>query len=80
MKQMLTILATLISGVAMAGSAEWSFAGFHNAAVSDFQVPLVLEEGVNGFTYTGFADPDAGSDLRVFDTDGTPARFMRWRI
>ena len=36
-----------------AGTATYSFSWYRNAPVTDFPVPLVLEEGGNGFTYSG---------------------------
>lgn len=48
-----------------------SFAWYQNNPVDDIQVRLTLLEGRNGFSYEGFADAAGGTDLRVFDTDGT---------
>ena len=36
---------------AFAGTATYSFSWYRNAAQADFQVPVALEEGVNGFSY-----------------------------
>ncbi len=57
---------------ALAGTVTYTFDWYLNAAVSDFPVPIALEEGVNGFTYAGFADAENGSDLRAYDSDSSP--------
>ena len=56
---------------AFAGECTYPFAWYKNNPVDDFPVPVTLEEGAGGFSYTGFADAAGGTDLRVFDTDGT---------
>ncbi|MBR0506577.1 MAG: hypothetical protein IJJ84_14345, partial [Kiritimatiellae bacterium] len=63
---------------AFAGTATFSFGWYRNAAQTDFQVPVALEEGVNGFTY---ADAAAnGADLCVTDAGGTqlPIEIENW--
>ena len=66
------VLASLLTAahVLAAGTCVYSFSGLENAGASDIAVPLLLEEGRNGFTYEGFATSD-GSDLRVADSIGT---------
>ena len=63
---------------AFAGTTTYSFDWFRNAAQTDFQVPLALEEGVNGFTYSDAAA--AGADLCVTDAGGTqlPIEIENW--
>ena len=63
---------------AFGGTATYSFSWYRNAAQTDFQVPVALEEGVNGFTY---ADAAAnGADLCVTDAGGTqlPIEIENW--
>ncbi len=67
---LLTALAMAAS--ALAGTATYTFPWYQNAAVSDFPVPIALEEGLSGFTYAGFADAAHGSDLRAFGSDNSP--------
>lgn len=65
-----SIVALALSGIGK--ECYYDFNNFRNTGVKNFQVPLFLAEGRNGFTYEGFADGEKASDLRVFDTDGTP--------
>ncbi len=60
------------------GTATRSFSWYRNAAQTDFQVPITLEEGVDGFTYADTAAD--GSDLRVADQNGVslPLEIERW--
>ena len=74
------LAASFASGAfcAFGGTATYSFSWYRNAAQADFQVPVVLEEGVNGFTY---ADAAAnGADLCVTDAGGTqlPVEIENW--
>ena len=63
---------------AVAGTATCSFGWYRNAAQTDFQVPIALEEGVNGFTYSDAAAD--GADLCVTDAGGTqlPVEIENW--
>ena len=63
---------------AYGGTATYSFGWYRNAAVTDFPVPLILEEGRNGFTYSGVAA--GGADLRASDGNGTnlPLEIETW--
>ena len=63
---------------AYGGTATYSFSWYRNAVVTDFPVPLVLEEGRNGFTYSGVAA--GGADLRASDGNGTnlPLEIETW--
>ena len=54
---------------AFAGTTTYSFDWYRNAAQTDFQVPIALEEGVSGFTYSDAAAD--GADLCVTDAGGT---------
>lgn len=80
MKKAIVIMSFAISGAIYAGTCTYSFGWFKNAAVTDFNVPLILQEGRNGFTYAGFADADGGTDLRIADTDSTllPYEIENW--
>ncbi len=60
----------LLGASAIAGNCTWTFDSLRNAGAADLAVPIALEEGANGFTYSGFAEAD-GSDLRIADTDGS---------
>ena len=73
------ILSALLAGVASA-AATVSFDCYRNAPVSDFPVPITLEEGVDGFTYAGFADAEHGTDLRAYGAGGIalPLEIERW--
>ena len=55
---------------ATGGECLYDFSMYRNAAVSNFQVPLLLSEGKCGFTYEGFADAVGGTDLRIADAQG----------
>ena len=63
---------------AFGGTATYSFLWYRNAAQADFQVPVALEEGVNGFTYADAAAD--GADLCVTDAGGTqlPVEIENW--
>jgi len=63
---------------AFAGTTTFSFDWYRNAAQTDFQVPIALEEGVNGFTYSDAAAD--GADLCVTDAGGTqlPVEIENW--
>ena len=63
---------------AYGGTATYSFSWYRNVAVTDFPVPLVLEEGHNGFTYSGVAA--GGADLRASDGNGAnlPLEIETW--
>lgn len=66
---LLTASLVCCASGAFGGTATYSFLWYRNAAQADFQVPVALEEGVNGFTY---ADAAAnGADLCVTDAGGT---------
>ena len=75
------LLAACFAGgafCAFGGTMTCSFGWYRNAAQADFQVPVALEEGVNGFTY---ADAAAnGADLCVTDAGGTqlPIEIENW--
>ena len=79
-KRVTTLMLAFACKCALAGTCTYSFGWFKNAAVTDFNVPLVLQEGRNGFTYAGFADAEGGTDLRVADTDSTllPYEIENW--
>ena len=66
---MFFVAVALAAMSASAGRAVRTFGWYRNAAQTDFQVPLVLEEGVDGFTYADTAAD--GANLCVTDTDGT---------
>ena len=66
------LAALAMTASALAGTATYTFPWYQNAAVSDFPVPIALEEGLSGFTYAGFADAAHGSDLRAFGSDNSP--------
>ena len=74
------LAAGLASGAfcAFGGTATYSFSWYRNAAQTDFQVPVALEEGVNGFTYADAAAD--GADLCVTDAGGTqlPIEVENW--
>ena len=55
---------------AFAGTATYSFSWYRNAAQADVQVPVALEEGVNGFSYA-----DAAADGK--DSSTYNAAFVR---
>lgn len=63
---------------ASAGRAVRTFGWYRNAAQTDFQVPLALEEGVDDFTYAD-TEPD-GTNLCVTDSEGTqlPIEIENW--
>ena len=66
---LLTVSLVCCASGAFGGKTTCSFGWYRNAAQADFQVPVALEEGVNGFTY---ADAAAnGADLCVTDAGGT---------
>ena len=73
------ILSALLAGVASA-AVTVSFDWYRNAPVSDFPVPITLEEGIDGFTYAGFADAEHGSDLRAYGAGGValPLEIETW--
>ena len=60
------------------GTTAYSFSWYRNAAQTDLQVPVALEEGVNGFTYADAATN--GADLCVTDAGGTqlPIEIENW--
>ncbi len=70
MKKLILVSLLTAAHVLVAGSCVYSFSGLENAGASDIAVPLILEDGRNGFSYEGFATSD-GSDLRVADSIGT---------
>ena len=76
-KQVFIACLAAVAG-ASAGTATYSFSWYRNAPVTDFPVPLVLEEGRNGFTYSGFAA--GGADLRASDGNGAnlPLEIETW--
>ena len=59
-------------------TATYSFNWYVGDAVADFPAPMTLREGLNGFTYAGFAAD--GSDLRVKDAEGNllPHEIEKW--
>ena len=59
-------------------SAIYRFDWYAGDAVADFPAPMTLREGLNGFTYAGFAAD--GSDLRVKDDEGNllPHEIEKW--
>ena len=59
-------------------TATYSFNWYVGDAVTNFPAPMTLREGLNGFTYTGFAAD--GSDLRVKDEQGNllPHEIEKW--
>ena len=57
-------LLAMCCTVTYGGTATRTFEWYRNAAQTDFQVPIVLEEGVGGFSYSEAAAD--GSDLCVF--------------
>ena len=59
-------------------SALYRFDWYAGDAVADFPAPMTLREGLNGFTYAGFAAN--GSDLRVKDAEGNllPHEIEKW--
>ena len=77
-KLLIMTFATLaIVTVAYGGTATRTFEWYRNAAQTDFQDPIVLEEGVGGFSYSEAAAD--GSDLCVF-SGGTqlPVEIENW--
>ena len=62
----------LATAGASAGTATRTFGWYRNAAQTDFQVPITLEEGVDGFTYADAAAD--GADLCVTDARSCGAR------
>ena len=62
-------VATLAATTLAANEMTYSFAWYSGPTVTDFQTPITLREGVNGFSYEGFAAAD-GSDLRIKDSGG----------
>jgi len=76
-KQVFMACLAAVAG-ASAGTATYSFSWYRNAPVTDFPVPLVLEEGRNGFTYSGSAT--GGVDLRATDGNGAnlPLEIESW--
>ena len=75
----LAFLAIGLSVVALADStAIYRFDWYVGDAVADFPAPMTLREGLNGFTYTGFAAD--GSDLRVKDEQDNllPHEIEKW--
>lgn len=59
-------------------TAIYRFNWYAGSAVADFPAPMTLREGLDGFTYTGFAAD--GSDLRVKDEQGNllPHEIEKW--
>ena len=77
----LLALAGLLACVSPLAAAEmtYSFSWYAGPTVADFPAPITLREGVDGFSYAGFASPD-GSDLRIKDAGGNllPYEIERW--
>ena len=75
---MFFVAVALAAMSASAGRAVRTFGWYRNAAQTDFQVPLALEEGVDDFTYADTAAD--GANLCVTDTDGTqlPIEIENW--
>lgn len=81
-------VSSLVACVVMSGmtafadssetSAVYKFDWYAGDAVANFPAPMTLREGLNGFTYEGFAE--GGSDLRVKDADGNllPHEIEKW--
>ena len=74
------VVFTAVSATAVYAdsTATYSFSWYVSDAVADFPTPMTLREGLNGFTYTGFASD--GSDLRVKDEEGNllPHEIEKW--
>ena len=72
-------VATLAATTLAANEMTYSFAWYSGPTVTDFQTPITLREGVNGFSYEGFAAAD-GSDLRIKDSGGNllPYEIEQW--
>ena len=68
----------MVASGAFGGTTTLSFGWYRNAAQTDFQVPIALEEGVDGFTYADAAAD--GADLCVTDAGGTqlPIEIENW--
>ncbi|MBO7687965.1 MAG: hypothetical protein J6V72_16380, partial [Kiritimatiellae bacterium] len=75
---MFFVAVALAAMSASAGRAVRTFGWYRNAAQTDFQVPLALEEGVDDFTYAD-TEPD-GANLCVTDSEGTqlPIEIENW--
>ena len=70
-------LLAMCCTVAYGGTAMRTFEWYRNAAQTDFQVPIVLEEGVDGFSYSGAAAD--GADLCVFSGGAQlPVEIENW--
>ena len=70
-------LLAMCCTVAYGGTAMRTFEWYRNAAQTDFQVPIVLEEGVDGFSYSGAAAD--GADLCVFSgSTQLPVEIENW--
>lgn len=78
-KKSLGTVAAVLCGVCSAGEATYSFSWYAGPTVSGFSAPMALREGVDGFSYAGFATGD-GSDLRVRDAGGNllPYEIEHW--
>ena len=71
--------ATLATAGFAANEMTYSFAWYSGPTVTNFQTPITLREGVNGFSYGDFASDD-GSDLRIKDSGGNllPYEIEQW--
>ena len=80
MKKLFLVACLAAVANAAAGTATYSFSWYRNATVTDFPVPITLEEGHNSFTYAGFADAAGGTDLRASDGNGAnlPLEIETW--
>ncbi|MBQ3288636.1 MAG: DUF2341 domain-containing protein [Kiritimatiellae bacterium] len=75
----LLAFAGLAASMLSAAEMTYSFSWYAGPTVANFQAPITLREGVNGFSYSGFASAD-GSDLRIKDSGGNllPYEIERW--
>lgn len=62
-----------------AAEMSYVFSWYAGPTVANFPAPITLREGVDGFSYSGFASAD-GSDLRIKDSAGNllPYEIERW--
>lgn len=82
MKSLVAALCAVLGVHAVsAGTCVYAFDWFRNNSVSDFPVPIILDEGWLGFSHAACAAD--GADVRVYDTDGTtplPHEIESWNV
>ena len=75
----LVAFSGLAASMLSAAEMTYSFSWYAGPTVANFQAPVTLREGVDGFSHSGFASAD-GSDLRIKDSGGNllPYEIERW--